>query len=126
MRQEERGLSACPPGRVLVGLRPAKLIFHLTEERMTILQIARIGIPFVASGVFYSISLEGSFRTFQDTWFFRLGPGASPPWYFIGNNLVDALWSFPCALALIAFSFLTARQLPPPLCGPPGVSPLRL
>ena len=89
---------------------------------MTILQIARIGFPFVVSGVFYSISLEGAFRTFQDTWFFRFGPGNSPPWYFIGNDLVDALWSLPCAVALIAFSFLAARKLGPIVWGALGVS----
>jgi hypothetical protein len=89
---------------------------------MTVRQIARIGIPFVVSGVFYSISLEGSFRTFQDTWFFHLGPGDSPPWYFIGSHLLDALWSLPCALVLIAFSFLTARKLGPTVWSALGVS----
>jgi hypothetical protein len=80
---------------------------------MTKGQIAKIALPFVVGAVFYSISLEGSQQTFKDTWFFHLGPGDSPPWYFIGINLMDALWSLPCALAFITFSLLTARKLGP-------------
>lgn len=85
-------------------------------------QIARIAAPFLVSVALYSISLEGSFHTFHNTWFFRLGPGNSPPWYFIGNDLVDSLWSLACVLALVAFSFLTVRKLGSTVWAALGVS----
>lgn len=72
-----------------------------------------LAIPYAVGFLLYSLSLRGALGTFPQTWFFAVGPGAEPPWYFIGNAWVHALWAAPCALAMAVFSLVAARWIGP-------------
>jgi hypothetical protein len=82
----------------------------------------RIAIPF---GVWLVLDLAAStaaFRTFGSTWFQAVSPGASPPWYFIGQDLVEAVWASGAAVLMVAFSIVAARSLGPSVWAALGVA----
>ena len=66
-------------------------------------------IPTLVGLLLYSLSLKGALRTFPGTWFYAIGPDPDPPWYFIGDAWVHALWAAPCALAMVVFSLVAVR-----------------
>lgn len=71
----------------------------------------RVLIPYLVGVIIYSICLSGSQRTFPGTWFYQVGPGPNPPWYFIGSDLVSAEWCAAGAAVFIAFIAASARKL---------------
>jgi hypothetical protein len=74
---------------------------------------SRAGIlaPFAVATALYVAGLAGAERTFRNTWFADFSPGGSPPWYFIGQDLVDGVWGAAGCALLCLFSVLSARRL---------------
>jgi hypothetical protein len=76
-------------------------------------------------GVWLVLSLGSSMVSvhwFAGTWFANASPGGSPPWYFIGQDLVDAAWAAGAATAMVTFTLLAAPQLGPNVWAALGVA----
>jgi len=73
--------------------------------------ILRIVVPYLVGFVLYYGARTGADRMFEGSWFDQAGPGVSPPWYFIGNDLVDAVWCTAAAALMLVFSFAAVRRL---------------
>lgn len=76
-------------------------------------RVGRIATPYVVWVFLHWAALTGAEHTFPRTWFYGFGPGGSPPWYFIGQDAVDAVWSSAAAVLMLAFSFASIRRLGP-------------
>lgn len=61
--------------------------------------------------VSYCAAKYFALETFEGTWF-RHAP-SDPPWYFIGLDLVSALWCLAGLLVMIGCCFLLRRRLGP-------------
>jgi len=61
----------------------------------------------------YIAADHGSAWSFRGSWFASVNPGASPPWYFIGQTLFRGMWSLGGWLALCLLAWVSARKLGP-------------
>ena len=84
--------------------------------------LARLALPYLVWFLLQSVAQAGAMRTFPRTWFFAYGPGGSPPWYFIGQDAVDAVWSSAAAVLMLAFSLAGLRRLGPGVWAGLGVA----
>jgi hypothetical protein len=73
----------------------------------------RIAVPYAVWLVLDLAASTGAFRTFGSTWFSAVGPGGSPPWYFIGQDLVEAAWASGAMILMMGFCLAAARRLGP-------------
>ena len=80
------------------------------STKLTAGQVIRIVIPFAVLMLLTTVESRGYFASYHDTWFFRY-KGDGVPWYFIGQELVEALWKLGCSAAGIAFCWAAARYL---------------
>ena len=71
----------------------------------------RVVAPFAVGALLYIGATTGAQHTFPNTWFSDLGPGTTPPWYFIGRDLIDGLWAAGGCIAFCAFTLVAARLL---------------
>ena len=80
-------------------------------ERLTARESLRIVAPFVVGTVIHMGVLSGAQWTFPGTWFYEFGPGPSPPWYFIGQSAIEALWAAGGLICLCIFTGVAAGRL---------------
>jgi hypothetical protein len=75
--------------------------------------VGRLAAPYLVWLLLHSAAAAGAMYSFRSTWFYHYGPGGSPPWYFIGQDAVDAAWSSAAAVLMLAFAFASVRRLGP-------------
>lgn len=69
--------------------------------------------PFAVCLIIYGAALFSSLHFFEESWFSSTRVGGDPPWYFIGQDLVEAACAVPGLLVMLAFCTLTFRRLGP-------------
>ena len=59
----------------------------------------------------YFAATTGSSWAFRDSWFASHNPGANPPWFFIGQDLVGGIWGASAFLLSCLCALLSASRL---------------
>ena len=89
----------------------AKESLPVGGTKLTAGQVVRLVIPFAVILALDMVASRGAFQSFQESWFSQREVGGSVPWYFIGQDLIDVLWSSSCSLAAIAICLAAASRI---------------
>jgi hypothetical protein len=75
--------------------------------------LLRLLAPYLVWILLHWGALVGAEHTFPRTWFHASGTAAHPPWYYIGQDFVAAVWFTAAAVLMLAFAVASSVRLGP-------------